>query len=107
DLLMKATYAYLDKKINLDDSYFTVDVERISIGNVKLSDNSNFFILSDKNISLRGKIRGYGHVILESNDDYMDIKNKEMLIGTDKSKLEGGTKYKLGTTTIIDYSKYK
>ncbi|MBI6485442.1 filamentous hemagglutinin N-terminal domain-containing protein [Proteus mirabilis] len=107
NLLMKATYAYLDKKINLDNSYFTVDVERISIGNVKLSDNSNFFILSDKNISLRGKIRGYGHVILESNDDYIDIKNKKMLIGTDKSKLEGGTKYKLGRSTIIDYTEYK
>lgn len=107
NLLMKATYAYLDKKINLDNSYFTVDVERISIGNVKLSDNSNFFILSDKNISLRGKIRGYGHVILELNDDYMDIKNKKMLIGTDKSKLEGGTKYKLGRSTIIDYTEYK
>ncbi|WP_368879154.1 two-partner secretion domain-containing protein [Proteus mirabilis] len=106
-LFMQAKYMYLDKKINIDNSYLYANVGGISIGNVKLSAESKFHINSNKSISLRGKIRGYGHVKLQVNDDKVDIEGKKLLIGTEKAGLEVGTKYKLGTLTIIDYSKYK
>ncbi|MER1851571.1 hemagglutinin, partial [Proteus mirabilis] len=79
----------------------------IGIGNISLSYNSVFHIVAEDSISLGGKIQGDGHVILQLNDDKVDIEGKNLLIGTEGLRLEGGTKYKLGRSTIIDYTEYK
>ncbi|WP_109880825.1 two-partner secretion domain-containing protein [Proteus mirabilis] len=106
-LFVKADTLLLDRKFNIDDSYLYGRVETIVIGNISLSYNSVFHIVADDSISLGGKIQGHGHVILQLNDDKVDIEGKNLLIGTEELRLEGGTKYKLGRSTIIDYSKYK
>ncbi|EPG8950036.1 filamentous hemagglutinin N-terminal domain-containing protein, partial [Proteus mirabilis] len=95
---------------NIDDSYLYGRVGTlgtIGIGNISLSYNSVFHIVAEDSISLGGKIQGDGRIILQLNDDKVDIEGKNLLIGTEGLKLEGGTKYKLGRSTIIDYTEYK
>ncbi|MER1688724.1 filamentous hemagglutinin N-terminal domain-containing protein [Proteus mirabilis] len=106
-LFVKADTLLLDRKFNIDDSYLYGRVETIVIGNISLSYNSVFHIVADDSISLGGKIQGHGNVILQLNDDKVDIEGKNLLIGTEGLRLEGGTKYKLGRSTIIDYTEYK
>lgn len=109
-LFMKADRLLLDRTFNIDDSYLYGRVGTlgtIGIGNISLSYNSVFYIVAEDSISLGGKIQGDGHVILQLNDDKVDIEGKNLLIGTEGLRLEGGTKYKLGRSTIIDYTEYK
>ncbi|HHJ1162751.1 TPA: filamentous hemagglutinin N-terminal domain-containing protein [Proteus mirabilis] len=106
-LFVKADTLILDRTFNIDDSYLYGRVGTLEINNISLSYNSVFHIVADDSISLGGKIQGHGHVILQLNDDKVDIEGKNLLIGTEELRLEGGTKYKLGRSTIIDYSKYK
>ncbi|MFS3825853.1 filamentous hemagglutinin N-terminal domain-containing protein [Proteus mirabilis] len=106
-LFVKADTLILDRTFNIDDSYLYGRVGTLEIKNISLSYNSVFHIVADDSISLGGKIQGHGHVILQLNDDKVDIEGKNLLIGTEELRLEGGTKYKLGRSTIIDYSKYK
>lgn len=106
-LFVKADTLILDRTFNIDDSYLYGRVGTLEIKNISLSYNSVFHIVADDSISLGGKIQGHGHVILQLNDDKVDIEGKNLLIGTEGLRLEGGTKYKLGRSTIIDYSKYK
>lgn len=106
-LFVKADTLLLDRKFNIDDSYLYGRVETIVIGNISLSYNSVFHIVAEDSIFLGGKIQGHGNVILQLNDDKVDIEGKNLLIGTEGLRLEGGTKYKLGRSTIIDYTEYK
>ncbi|EMR3754602.1 TPA: filamentous hemagglutinin N-terminal domain-containing protein [Proteus mirabilis] len=106
-LFVKADTLILDRKFNIDDSYLYGRVETIGIGNISLSYNSVFHIVAEDSIFLGGKIQGHGNVILQLNDDKVDIEGKNLLIGTEGLRLEGGTKYKLGRSTIIDYTEYK
>ncbi|MDM3726431.1 hemagglutinin, partial [Proteus mirabilis] len=106
-LLMKADRLLLDRTFNIDDSYLYGRVGTIGtlgIGNISVSYNSVFHILDEVIIFLVGKIQGDGHVILQLNDYKVDIEGKNLLIGTEGFRLEGGTKYKLGRSTIIDYT---
>lgn len=106
-LFMKADLMFLDRAFNIDDSYLYGMAGTLKIDNISLLNNSVLDIVAEDSISLGGKIQGHGHVILQLNDDKVDIEGKNLLIGTEGLRLEGGTKYKLGRSTIIDYSKYK
>ncbi|HBC6053300.1 two-partner secretion domain-containing protein [Proteus mirabilis] len=109
-LFMKADTLILDRTFNIDDSYLYGRVgtlETIGIGNISLSYNSVFDIVAEDSIFLGGKIQGDGRIKLQLNDDKVDIEGKNLLIGTEGLRLEGGTKYKLGRSTIIDYTEYK
>ncbi|MEZ2707937.1 two-partner secretion domain-containing protein [Proteus mirabilis] len=107
NLFMKADLMFLDRAFNIDDSYLYGMAGTLKIDNISLLNNSVLDIVAEDSISLGGKIQGHGHVILQLNDDKVDIEGKNLLIGTEGLRLEGGTKYKLGRSTIIDYSKYK
>ncbi|HFK2133956.1 TPA: filamentous hemagglutinin N-terminal domain-containing protein [Proteus mirabilis] len=106
-LFMKADTLILDRTFNIDDSYLYGRVGTLEIDNISLSYNSVFHIVADDSISLGGKIQGDGRIKLQLNDDKVDIEGKNLLIGTEGLRLEGGTKYKLGRSTIIDYTEYK
>ncbi|AWR58052.1 TPA: filamentous hemagglutinin N-terminal domain-containing protein [Proteus mirabilis] len=106
-LFLKADTLMLDRTFNIDDSYLYGRVGTLEINNISLSYNSVFDIVAEDSISLGGKIQGDGRIKLQLNDDKVDIEGKNLLIGTEELRLEGGTKYKLGTTTIIDYTEYK
>ncbi|WP_373202076.1 filamentous hemagglutinin N-terminal domain-containing protein [Proteus mirabilis] len=106
-LFLKADLLFLDRAFNIDDSYLYGMAGTLKIDNISLLNNSVLDIVAEDSISLGGKIQGHGHVILQLNDDKVDIEGKNLLIGTEGLRLEGGTKYKLGRSTIIDYSKYK
>ena len=106
-LFLKADTLMLDRTFNIDDSYLYGRVGTLEINNISLSYKSVFDIVAEDSISLGGKIQGDGRIKLQLNDDKVDIEGKNLLIGTEELRLEGGTKYKLGTTTIIDYTEYK
>ncbi|HGN1279793.1 TPA: filamentous hemagglutinin N-terminal domain-containing protein [Proteus mirabilis] len=106
-LFMKADLIFLDGTFNIDDSYLYGRVGALEINNISLSYNSVFHIVAEDSISLGGKIQGDGRIKLQLNDDKVDIEDKNLLIGTEELRLEGGTKYKLGRSTIIDYTEYK
>lgn len=106
-LFMKADTLMLDRTFNIDDSYLYGRVGTLEIKNISLSYNSVFHIVAEDSISLGGKIQGDGRIKLQLNDDKVDIEDKNLLIGTEELRLEGGTKYKLGRSTIIDYTEYK
>ncbi|MER1757853.1 hemagglutinin, partial [Proteus mirabilis] len=107
NLFMKADLMFLDRAFNIDDSYLYGMAGTLKIDNISLLNNSVLDIVAEDSISLGGKIQGDGHVILQLNDDKVDIEGKNLLIGTEGLRLEGGTKYKLGRSTIIDYTEYK
>ncbi|TFT78115.1 filamentous hemagglutinin N-terminal domain-containing protein, partial [Proteus mirabilis] len=104
NLFMKADLMFLDRAFNIDDSYLYGMAGTLKIDNISLLNNSVLDIVAEDSISLGGKIQGDGHVILQLNDDKVDIEGKNLLIGTEGLRLEGGTKYKLGRSTIIDYT---
>ncbi|MCW9695822.1 filamentous hemagglutinin N-terminal domain-containing protein [Proteus mirabilis] len=106
-LFMKADLMFLDRAFNIDDSYLYGMAGTLKIDNISLLNNSVLDVVAEDSISLGGKIQGDGHVILQLNDDKVDIEGKNLLIGTEGLRLEGGTKYKLGRSTIIDYTEYK
>lgn len=104
---MKADLMFLDRAFNIDDSYLYGMAGTLKIDNISLLNNSVLDVVAEDSIFLGGKIQGDGHVILQLNDDKVDIEGKNLLIGTEGLRLEGGTKYKLGRSTIIDYTEYK
>ncbi|HEK1123824.1 TPA: filamentous hemagglutinin N-terminal domain-containing protein [Proteus mirabilis] len=106
-LFMKADLMFLDRAFNIDDSYLYGMAGTLKIDNISLLNNSVLDVFAEDSIFLGGKIQGDGHVILQLNDDKVDIEGKNLLIGTEGLRLEGGTKYKLGRSTIIDYTEYK
>ena len=106
-LFMKADLMFLDRAFNIDDSYLYGMAGTLKIDNISLLNNSVLDVVAEDSIFLGGKIQGDGHVILQLNDDKVDIEGKNLLIGTEGLRLEGGTKYKLGRSTIIDYTEYK